>query len=284
MAEGPSTSTSNPLPGVGIEHKKTTKDKDTSKDEIFVAKSEKEGALAEKVSGASNSKAASKSSETGSSGMFGRTLSAPAAPAWLIRRTTSAIAPRAEALNRSLEEGLYGSIGENALAANSIDDASPSKALADSIDNDRPRIAPSRAKGGATQVFSRATSAPTGSPLLAVNSSTDESGIHRPPSLTSEGDDGFGRTGSAARAAAAGLARFRRVSLKVTSVIRLASTGKSRADGDNTGGDKIKDDLHVKSNEGGGASIFGFKRTLSAPSAPIHHGMRDIDFVLSLCS
>jgi hypothetical protein len=103
--------------------------------------------------------------------------------------------------------------------------------------------------------------------------------------LGKEDASGFGRTGSAVRAAAAGISRFRRAASKVSNVLRVSSAGKAHqkregedggsggavtATNDNiagAGGEDNNEPHTSKPDNGGIPPIFGFKRSLSAPNA-----------------
>ena len=165
-----------------------------------------------------------------------------------------------------------------------IKEASPNKLDDETRTPSVKRIAPSRAHAGATQQFSRVQSTPeVPSPKGALAPSRDSGdgggggaggggGRARVPTPPPD-EPGFGRIGSAA---ARGFAQFRRTASKVTSVLRVASAGKERGRGGGEDGDVGKDDLgeiKIKPEGRAGGGMFGFQRTLSAPSAPIEDGV-----------
>ncbi len=241
---------------------------------------EKEDAYAEKGKELPSKPAGAGSAE-GTAPKFGRTTSAPAAPAWLLRRSGS-MAPAPLLLDSSLDTTAQSVLDQSVTSSLEMSpakqDATPKAAANDSQEE---RIAPSRAKAGATATFSRSLSAPTiPSPNAktgpAKTNVTEKPRVPTPP--TEEREGGFGRTGSAARAAAAGIARFRRAASKVNFVLRVASGGKDGAAGqkdeEKSGGEIAKDDLHIKSaDRRDGVTIFGFKRAMSAPSCPLEDGV-----------
>ena len=241
---------------------------------------EKEDAYAEKGKELPSKPAGAGSAE-GTAPKFGRTTSAPAAPAWLLRRSGS-MAPAPLLLDSSLDTTAQSVLDQSVTSSLEMSpakqDATPKAAANDSQEE---RIAPSRAKAGALATFSRSLSAPTiPSPNAktgpAKTNVTEKPRVPTPP--TEEREGGFGRTGSAARAAAAGIARFRRAASKVNFVLRVASGGKDGAAGqkdeEKSGGEIAKDDLHIKSaDRKDGVTIFGFKRAMSAPSCPLEDGV-----------
>ena len=278
----PGKSTLETSAGPDAAEKETTEKHDDGASTHAVGRPEKEqGAYAEKGKEPPSEPPAALGKAPAAAPMFGRTISAPAAPAWLLRRSAS-VAVNPSALETSPDT-----------SANSVLEKSLSSSLETSPNRDdetlkpadtasQERIAPSRARAGATATFSRAMSAPmlpspgaSGAPAKP-SETVDKFRVPTPP--TDERESGFGRAGSAARAAAAGVARFRKAASKVTSVLRVVSAGKARTAGTvgegQIGEENAKDDLHMKSAEkSDGIAMFGFKRTMSAPSAPVGDGV-----------
>jgi hypothetical protein len=250
---------------------------------------EKEDAYAEKGK-EPPSKPAGAGSAEGTAPKFGRTISAPVAPAWLLRRSAS-MAPAPLVLDSSLDTSAQSVLDQSITSSLEMSPARQDATLkAAANDSREERIAPSRAKAGATATFSRALSAPT-IPSPKAKAGPDKANVTENPRVpippTEEREGGFGRTGSAARAAAAGIARFRRAASKVNFVLRVASGGKDggaagQKDGEQSGGDIAKDDLHMKSaDRRDRVAIFGFKRAMSAPSCHIEDGV--LPCVLNAC-
>jgi len=280
----PGKSTLETSAGPDAAEKETTEKHDDGASTHAVGRPEKEqGAYAEKGKEPPSEPPAALGKAPAAAPMFGRTISAPAAPAWLLRRSAS-VAVNPSALETSLDASAHKVLDNSMSSSLDTSTTRDEETLKAADTASQQRIAPSRARAGATATFSRAMSAPTvpspgatGAPANR-NESVERAKPRVPSPPTDEREGGFRRTGSAARAAAAGIARFRRAASTVTSVLRVASAGKDRevgtgGEGQNAG-ENAKDDLHMKSAErSDGFAMFGFKRTMSAPSAPIGDGV-----------
>jgi hypothetical protein len=182
--------------------------------------------------------ATSASKDVSMTAMFKRSTSAPAAPAFLLRRMpSSAQAPPIEVHEDASNHAVSSASPERGGSMlQTPAGASPPKR----------RIAPSRANAEKNDASVEPTRAQDAS--LPKDAHGGEPAAKQPSDAA---DQGFGRTGSAARVAAMGISRFRRAA---SQVLRVASAGKERQDGD--AGQPQKDSLQAETKDSG---IFGFR-------------------------